>query len=274
MKIKTWVISGLVYLTIVVVGYAVITGNSVIDGGDHGEHEAQAAEIEEENDMNEHAHHNHHGSTESEVEVIVDQNDQQITVTVQDADGNAPALAVHHEKEMHMIAVSNDLATYHHLHPESVEDGVYKVDHSFAPGTYRIFVDISPEHLGYKPEPIDVQVGDVMTSEANLTPDADLVKSVDGKEVELEIDGLQSGDVTTLTFNSEEQDTLEPYLGALGHVVVIDEAGEQFIHVHPVADDETVFEAHFDQPGNYKLWAEFKFEDAGVIAFPYVIDVQ
>lgn len=252
----------------------VITGNSVIDGGDHGEHEAQAVEYEEEDEMNEHAHDDHHESTESEVEVIVDQNEQQLTVTVQDADGNAPALAVHHEKEMHMIAVSNDLATYHHLHPERVENGIYKVDHLFSPGTYRIFVDISPENLGYKLEPIDVQVGDVMTSEANLTTDTDHVKSVQGKEVELEFDGLQSGDVTTLTFNTEEPDALEPYLGALGHVVVIDEAGEQFIHVHPVADDETVFEAHFTQPGKYKLWAEFKFEDAGVIAFPYVIDVQ
>lgn len=47
---------------------------------------------------------------------------------------------------------------------------------------------------------------------------------------------------------------------------------ENFIHVHPTSEHDTVFEAHFDQAGLYKLWAEFKFGEE-VIAFPYVIEV-
>ena len=53
----------------------------------------------------------------------------------------------------------------------------------------------------------------------------------------------------------------EPYLGALGHVVIIDQDVEQFIHVHPVSAHETVFKTQFDKPGLYKLWAEFKFRN-------------
>src|SRR5690625_6712189 len=51
----------------------------------------------------------------------------------------------------------------------------------------------------------------------------------------------------------------DPYLGALGHVVIIDEQAEKFIHVHPISNNETIFETQFEKAGIYKLWAEFKF---------------
>lgn len=65
----------------------------------------------------------------------------------------------------------------------------------------------------------------------------------------------------------------EPHLGALGHVVVLDEDGEKYIHVHPVADDKTVFDTKFEKPGIYKIWAEFKFEGQ-VNVYPFVIEVK
>lgn len=64
----------------------------------------------------------------------------------------------------------------------------------------------------------------------------------------------------------------EPYLGALGHVVIIDEKVEKFIHVHPISDESTLFQTQFDKPGLYKLWAEFKFDEA-VTVYPFVIKV-
>lgn len=67
---------------------------------------------------------------------------------------------------------------------------------------------------------------------------------------------------------------LQPYLGAMGHVVIIDENVEEFIHVHPSSTDDTKFEAHFSKAGHYKLWAEFKYSDVGVIAFPFVFKVE
>ena len=64
----------------------------------------------------------------------------------------------------------------------------------------------------------------------------------------------------------------DPYLGALGHVVIIDEQAEKFIHVHPISNNETIFETQFEKAGIYKLWAEFKFGQ-DIIAFPYVFSV-
>ncbi|MDQ0272175.1 hypothetical protein [Cytobacillus purgationiresistens] len=65
----------------------------------------------------------------------------------------------------------------------------------------------------------------------------------------------------------------EPHLGALGNVVILYEDGGKYIHVHPVADDKTVFETQFDKPDIYKLWAEFKFGEQ-VNAYPFVIEVK
>ncbi|USK67050.1 hypothetical protein [Peribacillus frigoritolerans] len=76
----------------------------------------------------------------------------------------------------------------------------------------------------------------------------------------------------SLNFNIKNA-TTEPYLGALGHVVIIDENVENFIHVHPISDKSTEFQTHFDKPGLYKLWAEFKF-DGEVIVYPYVMKVR
>lgn len=65
----------------------------------------------------------------------------------------------------------------------------------------------------------------------------------------------------------------KPYLGALGHVVILDENAENFIHVHPVSDDEPVFKTEFTKSGVYKIWAEFKFGEQ-VNAYPFVIEVK
>ncbi|GAK09814.1 hypothetical protein [Geomicrobium sp. JCM 19038] len=270
MKIRTWVMSGLVYLTLVIVGYAVITGNSILEGGDHEEHHAHATTQEEEELMN---NHDHHHSTHSEVEVNVDQNEDSLTFTLEDPNGEPPELAVNHEKEMHLIAVSNDLKAYHHLHPERLAEGVYEVEHSLQPGTYHLFVDITPKEFAYAPEAIPLQVGEAETKKVSLETDRELEKEIQGKKVQLDVEGKTTEETTTLTF-STDYDNLEPYLGALGHVVVIDEDVEQFIHVHPTANDATTFEAHFQKPGTYKLWAEFKYQDAGVIAFPFVIEIK
>lgn len=67
--------------------------------------------------------------------------------------------------------------------------------------------------------------------------------------------------------------TPEPYLGALGDVVITDELGEKFIHVHPMSEKETAFMTQFDERGIYKMWTEFKL-DGEVIVYPFVIEVK
>jgi hypothetical protein len=105
-----------------------------------------------------------------------------------------------------------------------------------------------------------------------LQIDRELKKEFHGMTVELKHDSFENGKEVKLIFNIDNA-MPEPYLGALGYVVIIDDKVEEFIHVHPISDEKTVFMTHFSKPGVYKLWAEFKF-DWEVVNFPSIIEVK
>ena len=50
---------------------------------------------------------------------------------------------------------------------------------------------------------------------------------------------------------------LQPYLGAVGHVVILDEKADQYLHVHPVDEKssgpEAKFKTSFPKSGIYKV---------------------
>ncbi|CEI83052.1 hypothetical protein ACW0TQ_10135 [Oceanobacillus sp. M60] len=205
-----------------------------------------------------HHHHHHNHSGESEVKVDVTYKDGKISIALEDNAGKAPELALAHEKEMHFIMVSNDLEQYYHLHPEKEQEGHYTINQPLKDGTYKAFVDITPKEKAYQVAPSPVQVGTEETGKAALNPDDDWTKEVDGKTVTLDDVKAETGKAVPLDFNMHGE-TPEPHLGALGHVVIVDEAAEQYIHVHPDSDDTTTFHAHFPKQGMYKIWAEFEF---------------
>jgi hypothetical protein len=54
-------------------------------------------------------------------------------------------LDVQHEKKIHLIVVSSDLASFEHIHPEFQEDGSYHVKTTFKQGgTFMLFTDYQP----------------------------------------------------------------------------------------------------------------------------------
>ncbi|MBM7634021.1 hypothetical protein [Geomicrobium sediminis] len=287
MKIKTWVTIGITYVALVIAGYSVITGENPLQSGDmdheghveqssqtegsedHGAHEDQ--DITQEDDhMNDHQHQ----GVESEIQTEVTYDNERIQIDLMDDEGNAPELEVTHEKEMHLIVVSEDLETFIHHHPEKESEGTFYVDTSLDHGRYKAFVDIQPKDKDYVIEANDLVVGDhPTTEEAALTVDTSMTKERSDKTVTLNASGLEVGEEATLAFDLHGEEP-QPYLGALGHVVILDEAAENFIHVHPVSENETVFETHFAEPGLYKVWVEFDFSDQDVVAFPFVIEVQ
>ena len=71
--------------------------------------------------------------------------------------------------------------------------------------------------------------------------DKKLTKDVKGRTVEFIHDPLETGKNIKLAFFIKNA-IPEQYLGALGHVVIIDDKVENFIHVHPISQNETVFE--------------------------------
>ncbi|MCQ6277437.1 hypothetical protein JMM81_21465 [Bacillus sp. V3B] len=221
--------------------------------------------------------HEHHAMTESEINITVSYKNDLLSIHLEDKEGNAPELDITHEELIHLIVVSEDLNEYFHLHPIQINDYIFEKKIDLTGHSYRAFVDINPKGKSYVIEPIPFKVDSVSHIHYNdvhpfLQIDRELKKEVRGKMVEFKHDPFQVGKDIKLTFNIDNA-MPEPYLGALGHVVIIDNEVQEFIHVHPISDKETVFVAHFSKPGIYKLWAEFKF-DGEVINFPYVIEVK
>lgn len=228
-------------------------------------------------------HEHHHGSyqhfamTESEIKTTVSYKDQILSVHLEDNEGKAPKLDMTHEELIHLIVVSEDLNEYLHLHPVQMNDSTFEEEIVLTGYSYRAFVDINPQGKGYVIEPIPFKAGSVSQIDFHdvhpvLQVDQELTKEDQGKTVEFKHDPFEVDKNIKLSFHINNA-IPEPYLGALGHVVIIDDEVQEFIHVHPISDEETVFEAHFNKSGIYKLWAEFKFESK-VIPFPFVIEVK
>ncbi|WP_134700726.1 hypothetical protein [Ammoniphilus sp. YIM 78166] len=249
-----WGISAIVYLVAVIAGYSVYASKIPTP--------------------EQHQHENHGESTTSEVKPNVSYANGQITIELRDINNQVPELEISHEKWMHFILVSSDLKEYYHLHPAEKNHGVFTQEIHLPDDSYKVFVDIKPKGLQYRPEPIDLHVGQGHPEhhDHNLNVDTELTKTIHGQTVELTTPSFEANQKTILHFDLKEAKP-EPYLGALGHVVILDEHGENYIHVHPVAEDKTEFETQFSTPGVYKLWAEFKFGEQ-VHVYPFVIEVR
>ncbi|WP_160720588.1 hypothetical protein [Bacillus sp. USDA818B3_A] len=272
--IMIWAISAIVYLGIVIAGYSVYA--SINPKSE--EHDNRATTAQEEESMNhqhsDQEHENHGANTTSEVTPKVSYANGEITIELKDKNNHVPELEVSHEKYMHFIVVSSDLKEYHHLHPEKKGDGIYQQKVSLVGDSYKAFVDIKPKGLQYSVMPIKFHVGETHHEHGvnELVADSDFTKTINGQTVELTTESFEVNKEITLNFDVKDAKP-EPHLGALGHVVILDEAGEKYIHVHPVSNGKTVFETQFDKPGIYKLWAEFKFHGQ-VNVYPFVIEVK
>ncbi|HZG76770.1 MAG TPA: hypothetical protein VEZ72_13045 [Paenibacillus sp.] len=188
---------------------------------------------------------------------------------------------VNHEKLMHLIVVSEDLSHFEHRHPAYDGQGTFRDELAFpAGGRYKLFADFVPSGGGQQTigQWIDVEG---KSERRPVEPDAELVKT-DGKRIELAIAGLAPNAETMLTFTFRDAasdrpiDDLEPYLGAVGHVVMLSEDAETYLHVHP-ADDaatgpEATFRTSFPASGIYKIWGQFQHEGR-LITVPFVVHI-
>ncbi|MGX6444984.1 hypothetical protein ACWM35_17365 [Neobacillus sp. K501] len=272
---KKWAISAIVYLLVVIGGYLIYDefikkDEPIASHSEEKNHET--AEVSEEA----HGHDDGEESAAGGVMTTFTYDDGKISITIKDGNGKSVnELEINHEKLLHLIVVNENLDQYYHLHPEKVGEGQFEVaDHRLQDGAYKAFIDIKPKNLNYEVSPVAFQVGEgshESHGHATLTADQELIQTIDGETVEMNISSLESGKDVTLSFQLDEG-KLEQYLGAAGHVVILDEQADKYLHVHPLNESMPVFETHFDQPGRYKIWAEFK-QDGKVRVFPFVIEI-
>ncbi|QRG70813.1 hypothetical protein JNE38_27710 [Brevibacillus choshinensis] len=210
----------------------------------------------------------------------------EIKVRISDKDGSpVNDFEVNHEKLMHLIVVSEDLSSFSHIHPEFKGEGTFTVPTTFLNGgKYKMFADFKPAGGSGTTLSEWVHVeGEAAQPSAAIAPDAKLVKEVGDKEIELSLSGTKANEEVTLSYDIRDAKTkegiqnLEPYLGAVGHVVILSQDAEQYLHVHPLDEKATgpkaEFATTFPHSGIYKIWGQFQHKGE-VFTVPFVVEIK
>jgi hypothetical protein len=169
-----------------------------------------------------------------------------------------------HERDLHLIVVRRDLATFSHLHPTREADGTWHVELTLpSPGPYRAFADLAPRD------------GPEMTLTVDLTAPGEWVqqelpapsRTARAARYQVELKGeLAAGVHSEIAFSVSREGRgveLEPYLGALGHLVALRASDLAYLHVHPLegATSEAVrFGVEVPSSGAYRLFLQFLHE--------------
>ena len=212
--------------------------------------------------------------------------------SVVDDQGNTlKDFAITHTKPMHVIVVRNDLANFQHVHPTYDKvTGIFTLkDLTFpADGPYRVFADFAPADGMKDPmgAPLPVTISETVSVGSNYDPQPigseEKMKIFDGYQVSLVTDGaIMSGAELKLRFgilqNGKPVTDLQPYLGALGHGVILREGTLDFIHAHPIEVQDqngTVsFVVRFPEAGKYKVFTQFQREGR-VFTTDFVVPVE
>jgi hypothetical protein len=233
------------------------------------------------------------------------------TLQINDAKTGAPVkdFSVVHDKLMHLIVVSRDLKWFNHIHPEYKGNGTFKVTTTLPrAGSYKLYADYTPKGKTQEVAPHEfATVGTAVSStNASLTPDkmngAWMTKKVMAHpEGEPEAKGgamyevalmpmpfpAKAGAETMLHFQVRDAKgvpvkDLQPYLGAMGHAVILSNDTKQYLHSHPMeggvkhdmskmgdmsqmkhsappksGGPDVMFHTNMPAAGNYKAWGQF-----------------
>ena len=234
-----------------------------------------------------------------------------LSFTVKDKQGaTVKDLQIVHEKPMHLLVVSKDLAEFYHVHPEQSADGSYRVEHTFPNGgEYKLYADFTPKDAVQVVEQVDIKVSGAERAKVPLVADAKLEKTVDNLRVVMKPDGeIKAANELMLNFaafdaaSGKPATDLQNYLGELAHFVIISEDMKDFVHAHPMSkgehdksgkiDDhkadghkhstmegavtkpsasEVAAHTAFPRAGLYKVWAQFQ-RGGKVITVPFVVN--
>jgi hypothetical protein len=160
---------------------------------------------------------------------------------------------------------------------------VFEIANDFPTGgEYRLIADFKPSDGDSMTKMEWVRIEGESAKPVPVVPDSSLDKTFEGNRVKLVIDQLAVNKEVTLKFSFRDDKTnqpitdLEPYLGAIGHVVILTEDGERYVHVHAEEGQGTgpdaIFETTFPKSGIYKIWGQFQ-RDNQVFTVSYVVNV-
>lgn len=191
-----------------------------------------------------------------------------------------------HERAFHLFVISRDLSMFAHVHPDRGPDGTFRITHDLPPGQYVLLADflpaegtsqfvhktiVTPGYRGplFAPPP---EIGSLPSEQV-----------AGGLRIRMEAPLPVARRETIVRFHVTDEETgqsvtdLEPYLGASGHLLVVNPDVTLALHAHPegnVSAGPTIaFGPVLPAPGRYKLWLQVQRKGT-VITAPFAIEVR
>ncbi len=196
---------------------------------------------------------------------------------------NMGKLAIVHEHPLHLIITDEQLEYFDHIHPEPQPDGSLAIPYRFADERrYLLFAELTP--AGDRGQAFRFALGHQPATINHLSTSAG-AREIGAYHVELLtqprplVAQREAQLVFRLMRDGKPVMDLQPYLGALGHCVVISEDTGLYLHSHPeqltppVSGGPMVaFHTEFPRAGRYKVWGQFKHRDEIIVA-DFVVEV-
>jgi DMSO/TMAO reductase YedYZ heme-binding membrane subunit len=232
--------------------------------------------------------------------VITSNTNTTITFRVNDASSGNPTQVFQtlYEKQVHLIVVDSQLQYFTHIHP-TVSGPTFSITTQFPhDGVYHLYADFQPFGAIEQQFGFSLVVGPTPANQTILStqePDRNLTKEFGDVKVALRLPGsLKASDLTlgrqllSFTLSNKTDNTpltnLQPYLGAYGHLVMINEQTYDYIHVHPNALANGPHggpEVQFlpigiygpIKPGVYRAFAQFN-PDGNLFTADFTVTVQ
>ncbi|QJB34374.1 hypothetical protein HF329_24990 [Chitinophaga oryzae] len=228
-------------------------------------------------EMNHH-HHGHHGQPSPIAMKLIAGGGAIVTgkntrLVFRPVNSNHPEasvpLSIQHEAAFHLIIVNDQLTSFEHLHPQHDADGHYFIDVTFnQPGKYLVYADYQAE--GYAPQTdrltLEVEGGEQPApGETNEKRSAD----TDGLHLAIAatapfVAGAESHIPVAITKDGKALNAadINPYLGAVAHIIMIGREDKDFLHIHPMSDSRFPIIGHtvFPKADIYRMWIQFKTE--------------
>lgn len=208
-----------------------------------------------------------------------------LSFEILDAAGAAVTdFATEHDKQLHLIVVRADGTHFRHVHPTLSPEGRWTLPWQWATGgSYRIYADFVPAATG---QPLTLTSTVEVSGDYQPAPPAaeSRQSSVDGFDIGLAGHlraGVESELTVTVRRAGQPVTTLQPYLGAFGHLVALRQGDLAYLHVHPegaaptagqLAGPQVRFATTAPTPGRYLLYLDFQVQGA-VHTATFVLEV-
>ena len=204
-----------------------------------------------------------------------------------DTDRRVDSYATVHDRLLHLFIIDRSLEFFRHVHPQPVGDGTFDLREEIPPGEYVLVADFLPQ--GGVSQMVQRAIvtpghrGPLFPPAPDLSDGVSPEQIASGVRVQLEARALKAGREGVLRFTLSDAATgvpitdLEPFLGAPGHMLIVNADLTEADHVHP---EEPVARGPFltFQPlpasgGFYKLWLQFQRRGV-VTTVPFVVRVE